>query len=242
VIGGSCATVQKLCETALPDKQCQKRIEKRLVAYDDITPLVRAVDGERLLFGEWMFNLPRDELYRVIRQFFSASYIPEVFHQIRCWRRTFKPTFLADHAAYLRVMLEAAQQFERPYAPEDAIVADMEFFKAQKHHRLTSDFTPATLRIKEIYLRTAAQMRLTRAGLALLRYRETNGVFPDTLDVLGLEGLADPFVEAPLLYKKTPDGFVVYSVGADQKDNGGSPRQPKGKADYDIVWRFPSPP
>ena len=77
--------------------------------------------------------------------------------------------------------------------------------------------------------------------MALLRYRETNGTLPDTLDALGLEGLADPFVEqSQLLYRKTPDGFVVYSVGTDQKDNDGTPRPPKGDAEFDYVWRFPS--
>jgi len=241
MIGGSCATAQELCETALPDEQCQERIEELLIGYDDVSSFAGAVDGERLLYGEWVFGLSRDELYRVTQQW-SSSYIPEIFHRVRFYRMTFKPTFLADHAAYLRVMLEAAQQFERPYVPEEVIAAEMEIFKVQKRHRLTGFFAPATIRVKEIYLRAAAQMRITRAGLALLRYRETNGAFPDTLDALGLEGLADPFVEpSELLYRKTPDGFVVYSVGADQKDNDGSPRQPKGEADYDIVWRFPNP-
>ena len=241
MISGSCMTARELCETALPDRQCQDRIEKLLIAYDDVSPLARAVDGERLLYGEWVFGLSRDELYRVTQQW-SSSYIPEIFHRVRFWRMMFKPTFLADHAAYLRVMLEAAQQFERPYVPEEVIARDMELFKVQKRHRLTSLFAPATLRVKEIYLRTAAHMRITRAGLALLRYRETRGALPDTLDALGLKGLADPFLEqSQLLYKKAADGFVVYSVGTDQKDNDGTPRAPKGDAEFDYVWRFPSP-
>ncbi|MBN2134029.1 MAG: hypothetical protein JW741_31285 [Sedimentisphaerales bacterium] len=241
MIAASCTTARELCETALPDTQCQDRIEKLLIAYDDISPLARAVDGERLLYGEWVFALSRDELYRVTQQW-SSSYIPEMFHRVSFWRMMFKPAFLADHAAYLRVMLEAAQQFEGPYVPEEVIARDMELFEVQKHHKLTALFAPATLRVKEIYLRAAADMRITRAGLALLRYRETNGTLPDALDALGLEGLADPFVEqSQLLYKKTADGFVVYSVGTDQKDNDGTPRPPKGDAEFDFLWRFPSP-
>jgi len=241
MVGGSCMTARELCETALPDRKCQDDIERFLVAYDDVSPLARAVDGERLLYGEWVFGLSRDELYRVTQEW-SSSYIPEIFHRARFWRMTFKPTYLADHAAYLRVMLEAARQFESPYVPEEVIAREMELFKVQKRHRLTGLFAPATLRIKEIYLRTAAHMRITRAGLALLRYRETHGALPDTLDALGLEGLADPFVEqSQLLYKETPDGFVLYSVGTDQKDNDGTPRQPYGDAEFDLPWRFPSP-
>jgi len=241
MIGNACTAARKLSETALPDISCHDRIEKLLVTYDDISPLAGAVDGERLLYGEWVFGLSREELYRVTQQW-SSSYIPEIFHRVSFWRMTFKPTFLADHAAYLRVMLEAAQQFEGPYVPEEVIAKETELFKVQKRHRLTGLFAPATLRIKEIYLRTAAHMRVTRAGLALLRYREAHGALPDTLDALGLEGLADPFVEqSQLLYKKTPDGFVLYSVGTDQKDNGGTPKPPKGDAEFDLPWRFPSP-
>jgi len=50
----------------------------------------------------------------------------------------------------------------------------------------------------------------------------------------------DPFSGGPLLYRPKPDGFVLYSIGPDQKDNGGSPKQPKQETDYDIVWQFPS--
>jgi len=242
MIGGSCATIQELCRAVLPDKGRQKRIEELLIVYDDVTPLSRAVDGERLLSGDWIFNLPRDEVYTVMYRYYAESYVPEIFNRIKLWRAMFKPTFLADHAAYLRVMLESAQQFERPYVREEVIVEDMEFFTAQKHHWFTSALTPATVRLNEIYLGLVADLRMTRAGLALLRYRETHGAFPDTLDALGLEGLADPFLEpSQLLYKKTPDGFVVYSVAEDQKDNDGVPRQPYSKADYDIAWRFPNP-
>ena len=33
--------------------------------------------------------------------------------------------------------------------------------------------------------------------------------------------------------------FVLYSVGPDEKDNDGSPKQKKQKTDWDIVWHFP---
>ena len=92
-------------------------------------------------------------------------------------------------------------------------------------------------------------MRLTRAGLALLQYQQAHGAFPETLNALGLEGLIDPYTEEPLHYRPEGQGFVVYSVGEDRKDNDGTP-QPERRRDsdprskplaYDEVWRFPNP-
>jgi hypothetical protein len=60
--------------------------------------------------------------------------------------------------------------------------------------------------------------------------------------------LIDPFSGQPLHYHPEGEGFVVYSVGEDRKDNGGTPRPEKEDSDprrkvveYDYVWRFPNP-
>jgi hypothetical protein len=48
-----------------------------------------------------------------------------------------------------------------------------------------------------------------------------------------------------LVYHPAADGFVLYSVGPDQKDDGGSEQtQPQaGESDLtaDIVWRYREP-
>jgi hypothetical protein len=113
---------------------------------------------------------------------------------------------------------------------------------------LAYELTMASGHDKEFYCGEMAILRLTRAGLALLQYQQAHGVFPPTLDALGVEGLVDPFTEEPLHYRSEGAGFLVYSVGADRKDNGGTPRpeyqdsDPRRKpVDYDVIWRFPNP-
>ncbi len=113
---------------------------------------------------------------------------------------------------------------------------------------LAYELTMASGNDKEFYCGEMATLRLTRAGLALLQYKQAHGVFPPTLEALGVEGLVDPFTEEPLHYRPEGEGFVVYSVGADRKDNGGTPRpeyqdsDPRRKpVEYDVVWRFPDP-
>lgn len=79
--------------------------------------------------------------------------------------------------------------------------------------------------------------------MALLRYKQSHGAFPPTLGALDLKGLDDPFLGHPLHYRVEPEGFILYSVGTDQKDNGGVPKPPdsKQRTDFDLVWRFAKP-
>ena len=72
-------------------------------------------------------------------------------------------------------------------------------------------------------------MERTRAGIRCLRVlnavqgRVEQGVAEPKLADLGLPPAAttDPFTGKPLHLKKTPEGWLVYSVGKDLKDDGG---------------------
>jgi hypothetical protein len=239
IIDLSCETIQRLCEIAPPGKSQQARFDTILRACDDVTPVVRAMDGDRLLSGEWLFTRSKKELLR--DSILNDPQMPKFIAWLMIKRLTFKPLFLADHAKYLRIIHEDTQSLERPYTPETPR-EDYGFFS------LTGMLTPSFGRVRMLYCQMAAQTRMTRAGLALLQYRAAHGAFPATLDALDLEGMSDPFIQGPLHYRAEGDGFIIYSVGEDQKDNGGTPRLERRDSDprkkrheeYDILWRFPS--
>jgi hypothetical protein len=68
--------------------------------------------------------------------------------------------------------------------------------------------------------RGAANLGLTRIGLALKAYRADHGVYPDTLAALTDWRLPlDPFSLKPFLYRRQGAGFTVWSVGPDMVDN-----------------------
>ena len=81
---------------------------------------------------------------------------------------------------------------------------------------------------KEFYCREMATLRLTRAGLALLQYKQAHGGCRPRSMPWVVEGLVDPFTEEPLRYRPEGEGFLVYSVGAERQDNGGTP-SPRGE-------------
>ena len=86
--------------------------------------------------------------------------------------------------------------------------------------------------------------RATLAGLAVERYRLAHqNALPDTLEQLVPQFLSavptDPFDGKPLRYiKKSPTGYVIYSIGRDGKDDGGDARVPGAGADasYDVTF------
>src|SRR6185503_14917078 len=75
--------------------------------------------------------------------------------------------------------------------------------------------------------RSQALLRCAAVALACERYRQSNkGAWPETLDALVKAKLLDavprdPFDGQPLRYRRTKEGVVVYSIGADGTDNHG---------------------
>jgi len=245
LIGLACRTIQRLCEITPPGKEEYRKIEGFLKDFDDVGPLIHATDGERLLIGEWLFDLPKDQLYRALRErmFAHDGYLPEIIPRLSFRVIIFKPRFLRDHATYLELMRKHVEAIQGPYAPRGSDARKkIEDWDAGRG-LLTRLVAP--MYYEDIHFWRAADVRMTRAGLALLQYRQAHGSFPPTLNVLGLEKLIDPYTREPLHYRPEGEGFVVYSVGDDLKDNDGKPRsrqssdRPKQPVEYDEVWRFP---
>jgi hypothetical protein len=94
---------------------------------------------------------------------------------------------------------------------------------------------PAYDRVSSIAWRLKTHREATLAILAALRFQKENGKYPNTLDELVKTGYLtklpdDPFSNGPLTYKKTADGFLLYSWGSNLKDDGGQAiRDKKGR-------------
>jgi hypothetical protein len=233
----SCETIQKVSEVAPPSAEQYRNLESLLSECEGNTPLVLALDGERLLCGEWAFNLLRNGQAGALAA--SAGNESELGGMLMSLYSAFKPLSLADHASYLRIMGEYTRFVQQPYSSNESNAMNREAEQMQSRlHIVTSMLVPAIGRVNELHRELIAQMHITRAGLALLQDSKIQGPFPDTLEKLKLKDINDPFSNGPLLYQPNPNGFVLYSVGPDEKDNGGSPKQKKQKTDWDIVWSF----
>ena len=92
-----------------------------------------------------------------------------------------------------------------------------------------------------VYTRIVTSWSLRAAavfGLACELYRSRNGGYPERLDQLVpvfLKGIPpDPFTGKPFIYRREGRRFLVYSVGKNLKDDGGSIADPRCP---DVGWR-----
>jgi hypothetical protein len=115
-----------------------------------------------------------------------------------------------------------------------------------KHRVLAALLLPA---LGHVARRPAtAQTSADQAAIAcaLERYRLANGQYPEKLDALVPKFMSqlpvDVITAEPYKYRRTDDGkFVLYSVGWNETDDGGTPgnelHDPK---QGDWVWQYPS--
>lgn len=142
-------------------------------------------------------------------------------------------TSLLEKCEDPRELIRAAQEF------------DSEVRNMPASYFLARLLLPSLSAAAELNCRISAYLRCTIAGVAAERFRLDKGRLPETLDELVPSYLTaiivDPFVNKPLLLKKTEHGIVIYSVAKDLVDNGGIvevSNQAQGERAPDIGFRL----
>ena len=100
--------------------------------------------------------------------------------------------------------------------------------KLTKNNYLLNDDASSLGWVCEIYQRQKISGGALVTTLAILRYKADKGSFPVSLEELVsinyIEELPmDPYSNRALVYKKTEDNFILYGVGTNFEDDGGTP-------------------
>jgi hypothetical protein len=236
-------TIQYLARTSLPSPTQQKELDEAFKSFNDVKPLVLAMDGERLQTGEWIFNLSLKESLNIfstdILSLGPPIWLPQ--SKIGGYAVYFSPLFQYDHAVYVDLMRQHAQAASQPYSPEtlrqiEACESVIPGYCVWSR-ALRSSFSQE----KNTFTRFYAQTAVIRAGLAVLRYKQANDAYPQSLVATGLTEIADPFTQKPLIYKLAEKGFLVYSVGQNLKDDGGTAIGGINNFPLDIAWEYKAP-
>lgn len=100
---------------------------------------------------------------------------------------------------------------------------------------------PATGQAANAERRIEQRYENLRVAIALARYHSRNSQYPEDLNQLIPEQLhslpEDLFAEAPLKYLKTETGYILYSIGINQVDDGGKSYDERKD---DLVVKVPS--
>ena len=238
--------IQRLGDCSLPADEQAVAVDRLLTGFDNLRPLVNGMDGDRLIVGEACFSGP------------PRAYAFSVLRDLRC--RLGKPTgerFLsvplagplmplrnADHATYLDVMRQGAEMAGTPYYRCDLVRESAIESRIRRWLPIAHSLAPGVLAVKARHTTMQAQVAVTRVGLALKRHKRAHGTYPTdltTIDPAIMKDVpVDPFSGKPLIYRaEKGEGFVLYSVGENRKDDGGKPESGVGRRDGDIVWQIP---
>lgn len=125
------------------------------------------------------------------------------------------------------------------------------FLASSKYrYSLVHLFIPALDRAYNYAYRIRALHEATETVLAIKRWRIEKGQYPMSLNELVMAGYIekvpmDPYSDKPLVYKKSDDSFVLYSLGPDFDDDGGvenpedsQKRRQEGPGD-EVFWPIP---
>jgi len=176
------------------------------------------------------------------------------------WRHWWSYTDETRNLRGRQILREAAQgaQTNAPFAPlltrQESGLAALQLTSSADHlagplgvfgepnlHFMLSDSVVTMSGCLRRVLTVETTKRLTVTAIALKRFDLRHGSFPEQLNQLTPEFLPavplDPVDAQPLRYRRNGDGtFVLYSIGPDNKDDGGEPSLGKGAASSSYNW------
>jgi hypothetical protein len=203
--------------------------------------LAEAIRGERVFFVE-AGELTMKQGAQGFEAFFGDL---SILQKLGLW--TIKPLLKRDFRTGLPVYEELEGLAPRPYY-EVRPVLKAETQRSEKRpwyayisKILIGNFEAAFF--KEAQLE--ANILASRTGLACRLYKSRTGSYPERLDALvpGIlsEVPIDPFTGQPLVYRRDGEGFIVYSLGSNEKDDGGRSTYWVTKIvmdkDDDLTWK-----
>ena len=234
-------------------------LDTELAKLDFLANYKLAMRGEMVFFQSGIF----DYLRRHPSQIFNylnydgeenqKKFIPSVLYWLI-------PTgwFYQNQLNCARPMVEfylpAADVKQQTISPAKIRAAD-EAIDAETKHPIPNNFIerlllPAQGASAKKFSSAQSSVNLARVAITLERYRLTKGSYPESLAALAPKFISeiphDVINGEPLHYRKTDDGqFILYSVGWNERDDGGVVVFTKGSTptvdinEGDWVWKYP---
>lgn len=256
------AATQNLPATDL--KQIQQQLSR---IYPEGYPHMN-MEGERLAFLDTIQRVFTDEGFgggHLIPGRYMDIFEPQIYDdsEARMYVLPFNTAAGMVHARRdetIRKGNEICDQYNQmwkmtPYEKYAREISDNEISWSLPHQRyfLIRSLMRATYGVSKFTYWDKALYQATIVALALKRWRLEKNEYPETLSELIAAGFlkalpADPYSDKPLVYKKTDDDFIIYSVGRNFTDDGGEYGRDKhgGISKWSdngdiIFWPLPKP-
>jgi hypothetical protein len=203
------------------------QLDATLSGIDITSGLIAAMKGERCL-GMWGFN-HANLLYLRIGSSKSALRLE--------LSSLGKPLLYANELRYIREMTKRIEMANLPSRAPSWQALKAQDMNSPVPNYLADVLTPTVCGVREGMDRGQTQVFGSRILLSLETYRSKNGNYPTKLSDLSIELPKDPFSGKDFIYKRLPNGFLLYSVGWNLKDDGGTPQDSRNDGG-DIIWKI----
>jgi hypothetical protein len=235
--------MKDLAAASAPPDEVSQKIQKQLSLYGGEKSMALALNGERILMGEWAFSRSLPDVLKHVSLIGSVSSPSNEDQKTSYFIRAFLSRWSAalfgplvmpwDHALYLKTM---RGMLAEPFSNE-TITKDQSLETLPAYGYLTRLIVPSLSGPRGRSLEVDAASIVGLLGLKAIDYKKEHGAFPRDLQALGAQDLVDPCTGQPLVYRPEPNGFLLYSLGPDLTDDGGRDYDYKEKKG-DIVWRY----
>jgi hypothetical protein len=153
----------------------------------------------------------------------------------------FGPAEEADERAYVEIMTRLAAAARLPYYQAASEISQIQTDIEDLPQNLvySRQLPPGLIRLSEAQAQHEAIIDLIQIGILVEQYKAREGYYPDTLgDIassLGGSVPVDPFSGKGYRYRPLGSTFLLYSIGRNRLDDGGTHYRHYMKGD--IVWR-----
>ena len=240
-----CQTIQAvLCRMPLQDAQLSG-LAPRVSAIESTNRMLIGLIGDRALYNEFL-RLMQDDPKKMVDQADESSSgddqselpsNPGVGWKLIGFFERDRNFFLDGMATNIFLIRQGPPGSLALAAVDDQLSRDarksLDIFSAM--------LLPVTAGIARRDASIRAELRDTVAAIAIERWRSAHGgALPESLNDLVPAFLpaipADPFDGKPLRYRKLKTGYCVYSVGPNQRDDGGREIPPPSRRKHDRDW------
>lgn len=200
--------------------------------------LLIAARGERAQVDQSMQAMEKGELdvRSLVYRAGWTGWLQQLLYQVAVTTKGTRAALLRSNTALVEIAkLPVEQQVVRATALQAAEQHIPSIF-------VESTFAQTRENLVAQFHRNQADLRCAVVMLAIERYLRAHNHWPDALTDLVPSYLPrvplDPFDGAPLRYRRWDDGVVIYSIGPDGEDNGGTLDNASNKAGTDVGFRL----
>ncbi len=231
-------TIERLLPAATKDKQLSAALQTQVNALTQDWDLTNGLKGEAFL--NWWCTDHLSDLSGMSGYFGSNEPLPMKL------TKNSQTAARALKSAILEIYTPALHDY-KPYGDASVVFngIDRRANKAKAESLLARPFLeiliPVWGQLPSTLDKAKARKLLLLAALDVIEYRRSKGTWPKSLADTGGSYL-DPFDVKPLRYKTEGQGFRVWSVGINGKDDGGKTREETRTDDHDEVIVYPPTP